>query len=526
MKKSKKKSVKNNNKLKYIHSLDSMRVLAMLGVMMFHLFPTKVSGGFLGVVTFFVLAGFLTMRDIVQNGNRDPLSAFGKKLRKLMPELIAMVFITVAVMSVFLSEYLPDVKNQAVSSIFGVNNLVQIADGESYFEAMASLKPFTHIWAHSMELQFYLLLLLSAGFFYKDRHKHAWIVGLSVLAVISVILMHVFYIDPDQVTRIYYGTDTRIFSFLIGMIGAIAFGEKENRIVGNGPVHSLTACVLMVLSGVLFFTVKNGASVYRFTFLFYSLLQLLLIYFLSVRKTFAYRVFGNNIFKCIAARSYSLYLWHFPVMKLYEKLMWSRNIGVFRYILFELLLILLVTEFFYRLFRWIHAKNHKRFNVPVYSAVGCMIIALCLYPYKPIGAEANQKHLLLLSLKKSISDVDVNIGTKGNVVPVTTEKQTQTQTETETEKRTTSQSPSAESVIQESGDDRTVGATEASAETSVETSSGVATEVTTPTTPDSSGQTSAESTTEGTTADSLPVTTEAETQVESGTGDTKAVTAP
>lgn len=429
-------------KTKYIYSLDSMRVLAMLGVMLFHLFPTKVKGGFLGVTTFFVLSGFLTMREIVQNGNLNPLLSIGSKFRKLMPELIVMVFVTLVVMTLSLSEYLPDTKNQAISSAFGVNNIVQILDGESYFEAMASLKPFTHIWAHSMELQFYFLLLFTAGAFYKGKNKRYWLVGFSFLAVLSVSLMQILYIDPQNVTRIYYGTDTRIFSFLIGAIGAILFSDQKQALVLRDGIHSTLAIVLMAISAILFFVVENGEAVYRYLFFLYSLMQLFLIFLLSNKKTTAYRIFSKNLVVMISKRSYSMYLWHFPVMKLYEKMMWSRQIPVAWYIILEFLLIFGVTEFFYRLFQEIrmrtaqanqsHLRNKRRHKAAAkkrkpwgYVLSLFLLIGICVYPYRPVGAMANQKYLMLLRLKNQITDVDVNIGgVKKTSVAMTTTLET------------------------------------------------------------------------------------------------------
>lgn len=440
------------SRMRYIYSLDSMRVLAMLGVMLFHLFPDKVSGGFLGVITFFVLSGFFMMREIVVDGNQNPIRSMAKKIKKLMPELIVMVFVTVVVMSVSLSEYLPDVKNQAISSIFGINNIAQIRDGESYFAAMAALKPFTHIWALSMELQFYFFLLFSAGAFYRKKHKYYWVGAFFILASVSVFLMQFFFVDVFHVTRIYYGTDTRIFSFLIGAIGAIFFADRNNTVFIHDAVHSISAIALMMISTVMFFTVKNGEAVYRYLFVLYSLMQLCLLYLLSVKKTFSYRLFSRNFIVMMSKRSYSLYLWHFPVMKIYEKWMWHQKISIAWYIILEFIFILAITEFFYRLFYGLkqrqntdrhedsingteknnsekrHAgksknekrggkKNHKKRNgkgarnsLPAYALMSAVILFICIYPYKPIGPIANEKYLMLLSLKSRITDVGVNIG--------------------------------------------------------------------------------------------------------------------
>lgn len=349
-----------NRKHEHISALDALRSFAMIGVLLFHAVPSKVSGGFLGVITFFVLSGFLSMRAIIaRDAGKSPafrpLSVFAKKLKKLMPELISMIFFTLLFLVFFLSEYLTEVKSQAFSSLLGINNIVQILEGESYFEAMAAVKPFTHIWALSMELQFYLIFLLTAGIFYRQKHRRLWIVPLTAAALTSFLLMNLLYTSPQEVTRIYYGTDTRIFSFLVGVVGALLFADRKPKIFVSLGLHSVLTFSLLFFSVLLFFFIENGAEVYRFVFLAYSLLQLLLIYLCLTRKTLSSSILGSPFFQMISARSYSIYLWHFPVMKLYEKCM--QNTGLHRnlYILLELFIILAVSELAYRIF---HPAKH------------------------------------------------------------------------------------------------------------------------------------------------------------------------
>lgn len=428
-------------KTEYIHSLNALRVVAMVGVLLFHIFPTKVTGGFLGVITFFVLSGFLTMRNIAASGASNPFLTFWNKIVKLLPELICMIFLTAVVMALVLSEYLPDMKNQAISSVFGLNNLVQIFDGELYFEAMASLKPFTHIWAHSMELQFYFILTFTAGAFYHKRHKKYWIAAFSLLTVLSIALMNLFFSDAENVTRIYYGTDTRIFAFLIGCIGALLLERKseseenrgkpkkkgkkeEQRLSASAPFmnlaapftnpasHTVLTFFLLAVSILSFFIVRNNEAVYRYLFVLFAFLQMLLIYLLSFRDTPAYRIFENRVFAALAERSFSLYLWHFPVMKIYEKLMWQSDISVATYVLTEVILIVLVTELFYRLFRKVVQQIKLSPSAPLASAAifGTLILGICLFPYRPFGEIANEKYNMLLALKSGISGIEVEVG--------------------------------------------------------------------------------------------------------------------
>lgn len=412
---------------KHIYSIDAVRSFAMLGVMFFHLIPSKVSGGFLGVITFFVLSGYLSARTILQQGaHPNPWRVFTAKIRKLMPELITMVLLTVLVMTAVLSEYLPETRSQAIASVFGVNNIVQILDGESYFEAMASLKPFTHIWALSMELQFYAVFLFTFGFFYRKRHRIAWLIGLALAAVASFAWMNMLFTDPLHVTRIYYGTDTRMFSFLIGIIGALLFAEKKRKPLVNNAFHSTLTLGLLFVSVAMFVTVANSEGVYRYVFGIYSIMQMALLYLCTCRNTFSYTLLSNNVFKILADRSYSLYLWHFPVIKIYEKLMQGRPISPALYIALELLLVITVSEVFYQIFTRFRRQGDprsgkkgdaRRGELRYGFAAVLMAAVVVLLPYQPHG-EGISKYEQLRFLKSSLSVESVEY--RGKTPPTTT----------------------------------------------------------------------------------------------------------
>lgn len=411
-----------SKKQDYIYSLDAVRSMAMIGVMLFHMLPSKAPGGFLGVVTFLVLAGYLSMRAIMLEGaTKNPLRALWSKIKKLIPSLIVMTFATLMVMTIFLSEYLPGMKTQAVASIFGVNNIVQIVNGESYFAAMAEVKPFTHIWALSLEIQFYALLLLTAGWLYRSEHKKWWVLLFAAMTVFSVYMMNALFTGVDDVTRIYYGPDTRLFSFLIGALGALMFSDKQKRVIAGDFFHSTLVFVLIFLSAACFFTIKNSEAVYRYIFVLYSVLQLFLIYLCSSRKTFAYQVLSSLPFRAMTARSYALYLCHFPVIKIFEKLMWGSNLSASAFVLYELAIVMLVTEFFYLVFKQkvlLEAKISKRMYQGVSAlCLTAMTAVIFLMPYAPHGSAVERyEKLEALRSRLNIPGGSLDIGIR----PITT----------------------------------------------------------------------------------------------------------
>ncbi len=407
----------------YINSIDAVRSVAMMGVILFHMLPSKVSGGFLGVITFLVLAGYLSMRAIMLEGTAaSPLRAFQSKIKKLLPSLILMIFATVAVMTVFLSEYLPGTKSQAIASLFGINNIIQILDGESYFAAIADIKPFTHIWALSLEMQFYALMIFTAGRFYKSEHRNKWMWFFGALTVVSVLLMNAMFTDAMNVTRIYYGPDTRLFSFSIGAFGALWFSDKKKRVIANDAVHSALTFGVIIISAACFFTVANSESVYRYIFLLYSLLQLSVIYLCSAENTFSYTALGSMPFRVLAARSYALYLCHFPIIKIFEKLMWGSKLGTVAYTIYEIAIVILITELFYTIFKQRNLFKSARIKIIAQRAgtvlLTILTISIIIIPYQPHGeAIARYEMLEKLRTKLDVPAGGINIGRIENTVP-------------------------------------------------------------------------------------------------------------
>ncbi|MCI6188409.1 MAG: acyltransferase family protein, partial [Clostridium sp.] len=115
-----------SNLKKHITSYDGLRSIALLGIIFYHLMPDTLPGGFLGVVIFFVMAGYLTMRKTISfNNNKkpSPITQLLKRFKKLLPPLIFMVMIIVIIMAAFYPQFLKSLRWQAIGSIFGFNNI-------------------------------------------------------------------------------------------------------------------------------------------------------------------------------------------------------------------------------------------------------------------------------------------------------------------------------------------------------------------------------------------------------------------
>jgi peptidoglycan/LPS O-acetylase OafA/YrhL/lysophospholipase L1-like esterase len=308
---------------RYVPGIDGLRALSVLAVIAYHLNLNWAEGGLLGVGIFFVISGYLITDQIVtqweQHRRLNLLDFLTRRARRLLPAMIVMLFVVALWLLIIEPSRLFGLKGDFMSSLFYFNNWWLIFHNVSYFESFGPPSPIGHLWSLSIEGQFYILwpiVLIIVMKIAEQRGKLiAWIMA---CAAVSALAMALIYVPGSDPSRVYYGTDTRVFALLIGAALAVAWPSQKL----NDKVSEPARRVLDIVGGlglflllVLFNQVNEFDDLlYRGGFLVISLIAAVVIAVLAHPASRLGSIVGCKPLRWIGVRSYSLYIWHFPVI--------------------------------------------------------------------------------------------------------------------------------------------------------------------------------------------------------------------
>lgn len=313
---------KIQKKRKYIKEIDGLRALAVIMVLAYHLKMPFAKSGLLGVTVFFVISGYLItgilINEIEESGGVDLKNFWLRRIRRLLPAVLSMAVVMIFVSAVVNRVVFTKGCNDLLSAVFGYNNWWQIFRKVSYFENAGAPSPFTHCWSLAIETQFYLIYPILLILLSKARNRGKVFAAVTaVLAMISVVLMGVLYSPDGDPSRVYYGTDTRAFSLLIGALAAI---QKEYHIIKVKLQVKLWAVIgsisVLILIGMMMLISSYSSFLYYGGQAIVSVLVAFVVYAVTVSRSLLNIILGSSILKWIGDRSYSIYLWHYPIIVL------------------------------------------------------------------------------------------------------------------------------------------------------------------------------------------------------------------
>ena len=379
------KPVANAPHIAYRPGLDGLRALAVVAVFLYHSRIDWLPGGFLGVDLFFVLSGYLiTSLLLVEweaRNSIDLIRFWLRRARRLLPALVVVVLASLVLASIFARQYLAHTRSDVLSSLLYYANWHQIVANHSYFNLMGNPSLLQHTWSLGVEEQFYIVwpLLLVPGLVLVGRKRLPMLVIAGIAA--SAALMWILYNPNNDPSRVYYGTDTRAFLLLMGILVALVWPwiMRVHRAV---PLLELLGIAALVGAVLLFRNMQDfNPTLYRGGDLAAAFCFAVLVAAVAHPTTGIGQAFGIAPLRWIGERSYGIYLWHWPIVLLVAGVNTRPSAGV---VVGEAALVLLAASLSFRFVeepirrgraqRWLKQYS-RRFQLEVLGAAALALVA-------------------------------------------------------------------------------------------------------------------------------------------------------
>lgn len=302
--------------MKYRPEIDGLRTIAVIPVILFHMGAKWVPGGFLGVDVFFVISGYLITSIILKDYDRGSFNFthfWLRRIRRILPALLIMLLTTsIAGYFIFYGQDIHDLGRQGVSALLSFANIYLWRLAGNYWGQQAENSVFLHTWSLSVEEQFYLFFpffLIVLLKFYKKQ----LVSSIATLVIISFLLF--LYGSHGFPNATFYLLPTRAWELGSGCLLAMVTHKYTLRTENNVFLSSIG--LLIIILSYAFISGEGGISAYL---IFPVIGSLLVLAFSKTRESIANRVLTVFPMVYIGKISYSLYIWHWPVIVMSKNL--------------------------------------------------------------------------------------------------------------------------------------------------------------------------------------------------------------
>ena len=372
---------------KYINSIDGLRALAVVAVMIFHMNSSFLPGGFTGVDIFFVISGYVVARSLAfkeRTSMRIFIQEFyRRRLIRIYPALLVCLLVTSFVVIVFIPRFYvsKSIDETGLAAFFGFSNVILALDNESYFSLSTDFNTFVHTWSLGVEEQFYFIFPFVFYLWLSNKFKNL----ILYLFIISIFFSY-FYLIND-LNKAYYFITSRFWELAAGvMLFQYHHSDDSATNLGNFERQVILFSGMFITTVGLWFANKNQfplpwalAPVIGTTLLLHGFASK------SNSNSAIDRVFSMRVSTHLGKLSYSLYLWHWPVFTFFR---WSVGLQTNLEYLLAILITYLLAFASYNLlevkfpkFEFLRVQSSKKIIVLALLVV-CFSASMTSFGYK------------------------------------------------------------------------------------------------------------------------------------------------
>lgn len=294
---------------RYFEHIDGLRAVAVMAVLLSHLNYSWCSGGFVGVDVFFVISGFLItnliLREIEETGSFSFLHFYTRRAKRILPALFVMLIFSFAAAIYFLNlAKFPNFGGSMAASALSFSNIF-FNNQSGYFDIFSRSNPLLNTWSLGVEEQFYLvwpLLLLVAS---KFNSKTIWV---TIIFIFFTSLYLNIKNQDGNLTELYYLSQYRAFEFCIGALLVLFVNFKPRKNFTLEIFFAVGAALVLVPS----YKFDSDTLFPSYNALYPAIGAALLIY--SGDSKILGLLLKNRVARRIGIISYSLYLFHWPII--------------------------------------------------------------------------------------------------------------------------------------------------------------------------------------------------------------------
>ena len=324
-------------------TIQSLRAIAVLGVVLCHYQISIFKGGYLGVDIFFTISGYvitlMILKDI-ENKNFSIKNFYLRRFRRLVPTFLFVIIISsIASWFILYPSQIIEFSKSIISNFLFISNFFFWSVGTEYGAESNIYKPLLHTWSLSVEAQFYFFISIFFLFYNYFSTKKI------LLFIIFSVALNIFF--ATEINKIYskfnfFFTFSRAWEFLLGSFAAIFQQKNIIKIVVKEKILDTFAFLSLgaILWSYIYLDYELDHPSYLTLFVIIPSLFLIMI---DTKNLISLRFLNNKFFILVGTISYSLYLWHYPLISFSTNL--SIDNDYYKYILILILLVISYLSF-------------------------------------------------------------------------------------------------------------------------------------------------------------------------------------